>query len=293
MSSFSIIIQKAKPRAPTRLEVLSDKMAGQVSVSLSQGIKRFKKRIPKEKLAEAIETGSIGHIVKEIPWYDNINDLVPGFKKISQSFDSASLISFEALPAPIKRNLRIDLKNPALKRFIDERFNKYLQDLSEESVKIVQRQIQRSFSHAQAPRDMADEIVNHIGLNWKQSTALTNYQMGLREKKLPESRVKILVKEYEERLLDQRAVMIARTEIQNANNQGQLSVWQAAQNEGLLDSETTYKVWKTDRTPCELCLSMKDKKVKLNESWKLPDGRLAEVPSDSHPFCYCFSILEF
>jgi hypothetical protein len=297
MSTFKILIQKARPRKPTKLEMLSDKAAGQVSASLLNGIQRFKKRIPKAKLIEAIETKSLGHIIKVIPWEENINNLMPAFEKLKMSHDAAALISFEALPAPVQLNLRTDLKNPKYTQFIVERFNKYLLDLNVEAQEHIQRQIMRSFSHAKHPSEVADDIIDHIGLNHRQSIALTNYQMGLKEKGVPEAQARRLSDDYETRLLEQRSIMIARTEIQNANNQGQLSVWQAAQDEGLLDAETTFKIWGTDRDPCPICKSMKGKKVKLNEKWliKYPNGKekLADVPSDAHPHCYCYSTILF
>ena len=158
---------------------------------------------------------------------------------------------------------------------------------------MVQRAIQRSFSHAKTPREVAQSIVKHIGLNDRQSEALINYQMGLEMKNLAPDKIEKLTTGYEERLLRQRSTMIARTEIQNANNQGQLAVWKQAQDEGLLNVDETFKVWENDRTPCPKCKKMHGKKVKLNEKWHLDDGRAVEVPSEIHPNCYCFQTLEF
>jgi hypothetical protein len=292
MSTFHFLIRKAKIRPPTQLEALSDKMANQVSVNLLSGITRFKKRISLEKIANAIETGSMGHVLKEIPWNDSFDDLYTSFKKIDKSFEVAAMISKEALPANLQKNLRMDLKNPAYKKFIDQRFAKFLQDLNEESQKRVQRAIQRSFSRAISPRKAASEIIDHIGLNDRQSQALINYQMGLEKQGIAPNKVELLASKYESKLLKQRSVMISRTEIQNANNQGQLAVWREAQKEGLLNSEETFKVWATDRSPCPSCKAMSGKKVKLNEKWTLPDGRSVDVPSENHPHCFCFQTLE-
>lgn len=293
MSEIKFTILKARIRASTELEKLSDKASGQVSSSLLAGIKRFKKRISIENLMKAVETKSIGHIVKEITW-DNggIEELLPGFSKLDKSFDDSALISFNALPAPIKNNLRTDLKNPAFKKFIDKRLSVFLQDLNQAQSKIVNRAIQRSFTHAQTPRQMAEDIVQHIGLNDRQSIALINYQLGLNKQGASPEKVKRLSDLYESKLLQQRSTMIARTEIQNANNLGQLAVWKSAQDEGLLNADDTFKVWQTDRTPCPSCKAMAGKKVKLNEKWRVPDGRLVDVPSENHPHCYCIQTLE-
>lgn len=289
---FDANVRKAKLRPPTALEKLSDKMAAQVSVNLLTGIKRFKWNLPKGSLEDAVKTGSLGHMTKVISWENGLDDLLPAFKRLEDSFEKSGMISLEALPAPIKNNMRIDLKNPALKKFIDDRVSKFLQDLNNESAKIVQRSIQRSFSNALTPRDVANEIVQHIGLNDRQSIALTNYQMSLQEKGMSPDKVEKLTNSYEDRLLHQRATAIARTEIQDANNAGQLAVWKVAQDEGLLNADETFKVWENDRSPCPLCRKMQGKKVKLSERWTLPDGRTVNVPSEIHTHCQCFQTLE-
>jgi hypothetical protein len=292
MGFFRIDIKKAKLRPPNKLERLSAKMAGQISISLFSGIKKLKSRVSSEKLNEAITSGSIGHIVKEIGWDKAIEDILPSYQKFGDSFEQAGMISFNALPPPIKNNLRIDLKNPLLKKFINDRFNKFMQDLSTESSNIVQRSIQRSFSHALAPSQVAKEIMGHIGLNDRQSMALSNYRSGLEKTKTRPENIERYTELYSNRLLKQRSIMIARTEIQNANNQGQLAVWKQGQDEGLLNAEETYKVWENDVNPCPICRQMHGKKVKLNERWILPDGKTVNVPSEIHPNCFCFQTLE-
>ena len=289
---FTFTIKKAKLRAPTKLEALSDKMASTVSLNLVKGIRTFKKRIPLDMLEESIKTNSIGHIIKNIPWQDSMEDIYPGFKTLEKSFEMSAMISREALPSQLQKNLRMDLSNPRYKNFISSRFDHLMRDLNEDTQKIVQRAIQRSLSKAKTPNQIANEIVDHIGLNDRQSIALMNYQSGLESKNVSPKKIEALTERYSNQLLKQRATTIARTEIQNANNRGQLAVWTEAQNEGLLNMDETFKIWQTDRSPCPSCKAMNGKKVKLNEKWVLSDGRTVDVPSENHPNCYCFQTLE-
>jgi hypothetical protein len=160
-------------------------------------------------------------------------------------------------------------------------------------MKTSQRYIQRAFTHGETPREVAENLINHIGLNDRQSIALLNYRMGLENSKMSKEKIDTLSERYSDTLLKQRATMIARTEIQNVNNQGQLSVWKAAQDEGLVDPEKTFKVWQNDTQPCPECAKMHGEKVPLNGKWLLGDGRTVSVPSEIHPSCYCYQILEF
>jgi hypothetical protein len=285
---------KKKTRLPTQLEKIGDRFTSLISADLIKGIKRVKQKANIDKIAEAFEKGSPAHVVENIPWQQSIEDLLPGFEKINESFDIAADLTYKTLPVSIQENLLTDLRNPSYKKFISDRFSQYLQDLNTDSQQAIQRIIQRSFTHGMRPKDAAREIITHLGLNDRQSIALMNFQMKLEMNQESPAKIKDLTDKYSDRLLKQRSVMIARTEIANANNQGQLSVWAQAQNEGLMDPETTLKQWKTDRNPCEkICEKMRDTKVKLHEKWVLPNGRLAEVPNDSHPNCYCYMVLIF
>ena len=242
---------------------------------------------------DALKSNDAGNVSKVIAWDEKFQDVLPAFNKLGDSFEQAALLATKALPPQAQARLRMDLKNPAYKRFIAGRLNTFLQDLNVQQSEIVRRAIQRSFSQAKSPSQIANEIVDHIGLNDRQSTALSNYRADLEKKNIAPKKVEFLTEQYSGRLLKQRAKMIARTEIQNANNLGELAVWKESVNDGSLDPETTYKVWSTDRTPCPLCRSMEGKKVKLNDLWTLPDGRKVNVPSEIHPSCFCIQRLEF
>lgn len=157
---------------------------------------------------------------------------------------------------------------------------------------IIQNAVARSFSNALTPRDVASSIRNSIGLFPGQQTALMNYRQGLKESGMKPDRVDAFSSKYEDRLLDYRAKMIARTETRQATNQGQLFIWQDAQNQDLI-APTAKKVWVVDGAPCEICEPMDGVAIGLAESWTLPNGDIADIPTDAHPHCFCGMELEF
>lgn len=288
-----VIIEKAKPRRPAKLDKLSETAAGHVAVNLFKGIQAFKRKISRDKLIGAVEKKSLGGIVREIPWETITDDLLPGFSKLDASAQRAVEIAFEALPAPIRNEMRLDAKNPELQGLIDGRFKIFLQDLNQETHNTISRAVTRSFTHALTPDRVAKLIVNEIGLNERQALALDRYHLTLLSSKRKPETVERLVDQYSNRLLNQRAMMIARTEVQNANNNGQLAVWKNAVNNGLIERNEAYKVWVEDGNPCAMCHKMNGKKVLLHEKWHLPDGRYVNVPTEIHPRCLCLMNLEF
>ncbi len=73
---------------------------------------------------------------------------------------------------------------------------------------------------------------------------------------------------------------------------GQLEVWRAGQNEGLITHKAK-KVWVIDGRPCDDCIEMDGEAVGLNDYWVMPSGKHVEIPTDSHPNCECGQSLDF
>jgi hypothetical protein len=193
------------------------------------------------------------------------------------------------MPPPVKSNLRWDTQNPHLRSYIAERTGKLIVGVQEQTRLVVSRAITRSFDQALTPRRVADLIKPSIGLYPQQVTALDNYRQGLLQKGHPD--VDRLTDAYEERLLDYRAMMIGRTEANMASNEGQLSVWNAAADQGLIDRRTAQKVWQVDGDPCKECEALDGVAIDLDDSWDSDDGPIDSPPL--HPNCFCTMEIQF
>lgn len=299
---FFSYISKARTKSPKRqtkttkkLDSLSKNMGTAVRLDFLNGIQTFKKKIPKSLLAEAWEKGDYHKIMAIIPW-----DALPGnlnamMQHLGQVVGVAGNFQLEKLPPNINEKLRMDTSNLSITRYIDRKTGSLINGIQADAMRTVQDAITNSFTKAMSPRQVANEIKGSIGLLPAHENALENYREGLVQSGMPEAKVEKLAGDYEERLLDYRAMMIARTETQQAIQQGQMSVWQEGVRQGYITGGE--KEWVVDGDPCDICVDMDGIKVGLDEPWivEYPDGQVKNVfvPSETHPHCMCNMELHF
>lgn len=286
-----------RTRTYARQTALANTMAKSVQVDLKNGLKKFKSRIQPERIYEAWLSGNWQKTLEFIPWESLPTDLSPVGQRLQRGIEDSAAFSRTALPEPVNEALRFDTRNPAIRDYMLQRSANLVVDIEADTKSFIQNAVARSFDEALTPRRVADIIKPSIGLYPGQVRALMNYQLGLEQQNVPREQVMEKVDEYHDRLLDYRAKMIARTETRFATNAGQQAVWEAASNQGLIDSESTMRRWIVDGAPCEICEPMEGVEVGLNEPWVItyPDGGQEEVdiPTDSHPNCMCGMELVF
>jgi hypothetical protein len=174
--------------------------------------------------------------------------------------------------------------------------------------------IARAFSENMTPSSAASFIRSVVGLTGPQTTALLNLRSlltpnsptyagdgalvyaGNTRIRIPEDgfdddMIDQRVEEYGDRLLNQRARMIARTELLGASNAGTQEAWQQAVDDGLLTGGEM-REWLYHAVPdkhgklCEVCQSMDGQRVALDEPFITPDGEEKMNPP-AHPNCEC------
>lgn len=292
------IIQKARTKqkvTPTYHQIsrLTDTMSRSVKADLLHGFQRFKRRISPETLMAAWKSGNYGHLIRDIPWSQVPEGFVSFDKTIRETYSKSSELSIKALPKPLKRYLRYDIKNPRLRRYIDSHTGSLIMNIEEGAKRVVRQAIHRTFTKAYTPKQVAKYIKDSIVLDERREIALSNYRNRLESLGKPEEHVDRLVDQYADRLLDQRCATIARTETRMATNQGQLSVWREAAAQDLVDRNSAGKIWIVDGNPCDICEPMDGVVVPLDSFWTLNNGDVVEVPTDSHPNCMCGMELDF
>lgn len=280
-------------RTYTRISRLSNQMSKAVQVNFVKGIRTFKKSISKQKLLDAWKTGSYGHVMEVLPWQQLHTDLDGIKPPLQETIISTAHFAIPALPAPVQARLRYDTKNPRIEGYLEKRTGELITNINLNTQHIVQGAIRQSFDRALTPDRVADMIKGSIGLLPKHAIAVENYRAGLEQGAMAPDKIATLVAGYQDRLLDYRAMMIARTETRFATNQGQLDIWRHAADQDLIDARQARKVWVVDGDPCEICEPMDGVAVGLNESWSLENGDVVDIPTESHPHCMCGMELEF
>lgn len=280
-----------------RLQAKSLAMEKAVRLDLVRGITTFKNRVSAKALAEAIATGGVDALRKLIPWDRLSDDLGKATRSIGKAVLDAGAATVPTVPAPKDVRLRFDINNPGLQKYIAERAGSLITGITDEQRGIIQRAVTSGFERRRTPLSMAKEIRGSIGLNERQATAVQNYRNKLAEDGATDARADKLTGAYQERLLDQRAFLIARTETAEATSQGQLAVWTSALDQGLIEP-STQKQWVINAGACpKICLPMDGKSVPVTASWQISDGkggvRLVDTVTQAHPGCRCGQALLF
>lgn len=290
-------VRKARKaqRTPKRLQALTSQMNRANELSLLGGIRKFKARIKPEESFEAWRTGNYQKVLEVVPWLDLREDLAATVSDSHRSaFEKVSEFAIPRLPEPVKESLRFDTGNSRITRWLNTRTADLVMNIDQTSKQSIQQAVTASFNRALTPRQVAQTIKDSIGLLPQSEKALRKYSDGLIARGYTLDNMYKLSGAYADRLLNQRAQTIARTETKFALNRGQLAVWQSAQSQGLLGRDAT-KTWIVDGRPCETCEPMDGVTVPLNEPWVIttPTGSYAvEIPTDSHPNCMCDMILD-
>ena len=268
----------------------SHALGAAVRLDFMRGITTFRDNIKLGDIVKALFSGKVETVFKTLPWNKLGKQLGASVDGIGIAAQRAAESADKLLPKPL--GLNYDVRNPRLDKYLTQRTGEMITVVQEGTLQAVRDSTKRAFTSGLTPRDVAAEIRGSIGLNARQARALTNYRDNLEKSGTAPGRIDSLAEAYGERLLDQRAIMIGRTEVANAINEGQQSVWDTAKEEGLLP-DSAKRVWIVDGDPCpQLCLPMSMVAVGIDEPWTLPDGRKVETPSYSHPHCMCLAQLD-
>ncbi len=157
--------------------------------------------------------------------------------------------------------------------------------VSEETIDAIRSAIAQSIENGIPPRQAAKYISSLTGLNGPQTATLAKFRQGLVDSKLPLGKVESMTSSYGARLLQQRGLLIARTETIRASVAGTQAGWQQAIQQGQLDSQTMGQVWidTEDERTCPDCTA-------LAASDPIPFGEQFEDGQDGppdHPGCRC------
>ncbi|RZL29653.1 MAG: hypothetical protein EOP64_00175 [Sphingomonas sp.] len=268
----------------------SKRLSEAVRLDLVRGIKTFRNQINLGDVVRALITGKLDNLYNAIPWAKLGGKLAPASDSILLAGQKAALNAERILPKSL--GLNYDIRSPQLQEYIGRRTGDLITVVQEGTLQAVRDSTRRAITSGLTPQDVAEEIRGSIGLNARQAQALSNYRNTLSAQGYSDSRIDSLADGYAERLLDQRATMIGRTEVANAINAGQQDVWETARDKGLLPDDAK-RVWIVDGDPCpELCLPMSLVTTSLNEPWVLPNKKRVDIPSESHPHCLCIASLD-
>lgn len=202
--------------------------------------------------------------------------------------------------------MAFDRTNPAARAWAEARAAELVTEVTGETRASIRAIIARAFSDQIPPREAARLLRKVVGLTSRQAWAVIEVRFQLQEAApgalVRAGAVKVRVPRdgaspsfiarvaaaYSDRLIRQRALLIARTETMRASNEGQRQLWLQARQAGLLTG-TERREWivTPDDRLCERCEAMEGQLRGLDEPFEDPlTGEQALAPP-LHPNCRC------
>lgn len=143
------------------------------------------------------------------------------------------------------------------------------------------------YNNDRKPEAMVRSLKQIVGLDPPRARALRNYENQLRKDEARDVTGK--VERYREKLLQNRAETIARTESVAVENMARVEAWGVAADAGEIPIDAEQE-WVTSVEPCVHCIALDGQRVPVGESFASEKfGQVAAPPL--HPNCYCTLVL--
>ncbi|RYF40653.1 MAG: hypothetical protein EOO38_21625, partial [Cytophagaceae bacterium] len=192
-------IQKAKRRVERgkfdvsvdRIEAMNTRMESALQISFKDGIKGFRKEVPKKALDEAFQAKDYKKLLRVMPW-EKLQGVADGtVDALKDSFVNAAAHSVTGVERQTNKELRWDASNPRTDKYYEGRKKEFMQDLKASTRENIQGIVQTANTTGQNSKMVADQIVGSIGLNVPQAKTYARIEAGLRaDGKLSEKQIK-------------------------------------------------------------------------------------------------------
>ena len=199
-------------------------------------------------------------------------------------------------PPKVEFTMSFNKTNPNSLAFAQRRAAELITSIDAMTRDSIRRAIIDAFNEQLDYRATARRIKNVVGLHPRWAEAVTNFEKkefarlvrsGIKEETARARSIERATR-YADSLKSKRATMIARTEIQIAQNEGRQEGWNQAAKEGYVDVESQ-KMWviAQDERTCPICLELDGEIVGWNEVFS--SGH--ETPGRVHPNCRCTMVI--
>jgi hypothetical protein len=195
--------------------------------------------------------------------------------------------------SPVNVNMVFNYTDPRVVLWASTRAGRLIQAIDESTRIAIRQTITRSFVDQITVRETAKILKDVVGLHPRWANAVYDFRIrsinNLLESGLSQARASaradVLTARYRNKLVTARSRMIARTEIQLAQNQGRYLGWVQANEKGLLDG-AAQKMWITAyRDVCDVCLDLNGQVVPWNGAFTNGD-----IMPPAHPNCRCTAV---
>ena len=176
---------------------------------------------------------------------------------------------------------RFDRTNPQAIEWAQQHAAELVTNVTSETRKAIRNVITRAFTENLPPRTSAVLLRKIVGLTERQEESLDKLRHKMQEEGLSGPVMRSKLDRITDRMVRERAAMIARTETIRASNEGQTQLWMQAVAAGKLPREVQ-RVWIATEGACPICEPLEGKRATLHDTF---DGGFEAPPA--HPGCRC------
>lgn len=200
---------------------------------------------------------------------------------------------------PLER--RMDATNPRIARHTQKRMQDYLSKLTLPTQKNIQDIIaqnvkstkERSLLVRQALRPQPAQALSfRIGLQPRQINALDRLEETMAKAGQSQDQINGALRSRSDKMLQQRAELIAVTEARAASGNAQVEAWLAMQEQGMV-GPNAQKVWHLawEEACANICRKVDGVMVPLADEWTMGDGSKCYAAGSAHVACRCMQTL--
>jgi SPP1 gp7 family putative phage head morphogenesis protein len=276
------------PELPA-LARIAERLAPQLRAAFLGAVEAMRSEIDTAALATALAAGQTT-LAETLAHLDVLGERLNGSVPIlREGFLRGGQVAHADLKAR-GLTLRFDLINPHAAAWAAAHGADLVTQVTEATRAGLRTLIETAVREGASPYETAKQIRDQVGLLDRQQAAVDAKRAALEAAGVTGDTLEARVGRYAAAQLRQRAEVIARTETLTATNQGQQALWREAVGQGLLDRETTQRVWiatPDDRLDPE-CEALDGEAVGLDEAFS---GGVMAPPA--HPQCRCTTGLIF
>jgi hypothetical protein len=241
---------------------------------------------------EALQNGAIDDAMAAIPWdevgaellHEAVPAILAGALETSGN-DAAAGLTNKLSQADGSVSLGFSISAQDIAGWIRDTSDNVIRYLTAEQrdgiARVVQAVTQDGLDAARAAKLIRDGDL--VGLTPRDVNAVFNFLQSQADAGVGLGEMDQRAILYTQRLLDQRASLIARTEMSRANTQGKLAMWAQAQQAGHIGAGAMKEWLAEGDNPCPECEDLDGEMVPLEAQFTGGyDG-----PPDPHPACQC------
>lgn len=292
-------ISKAYPARRDRfwrvLHQLADQYRPQFNEAVLGALQQTRRASTYVAVQRALEAGDPESVVRILGLDDLEDALTYSIRDALRGlYGAAAAAAVRALPEKVGLRMSFDLLNPSTVDFLRTYELGLVKSVADSSKAALRDVLARAYVSGGTPAQIARTIRPMVGLLPRDSLAVGNYWAGLVEQGADLGKAERLAGDYAERLINQRADVIARTETIRAAGAGREAAWRQALEHGLLDPRRWRRYWLTtpDDRLCSACENIplyNDEGVGFDELFETDGEPVMQEPL--HPNCRCSIVI--